>query len=381
MPIARVFPSSRIAAAAVIVGLSTLGCGKDARPDAATDQAAADTKTDEPAALPPLTQAELAELYSTAKARFEAVANLPRDSRAELEADLRRVANEAEDAHLRANASLLLGHMAEAHGDQRSAISFYRQAAELIPDDADPHIVLALALAKDQRWDEAIAEQRKVVEAIPDDLVGWLVFGELHVKAGKLDQAAQVYAAYELRRKGLLDGLTLTRGGEYVKDEAERAACALALAAAVDIGTARGLMYALDSDPSPAVRAAVAAVMGEQRLLGYQKLLKDKLASETDAEAKEAIEWALAEIERDSVETPPGPVPESIAEAVEAEAKALAEAQAADEQAPTDEQAESAGEQAPAAGEQAEGAGEQAQAAGEGAKSAGEQAEAAGVGE
>src|SRR5690606_145160 len=108
-----------------------------------------------------------------------AVVNLPEESRIELAGNLQRVANESEDAHLRANASLLLGAMAEANQDQRAAISYYRQAAELIPDDADTHIVLALALARAERWDEAIEEQAKVVQAIPDDLVGWLVLGEL----------------------------------------------------------------------------------------------------------------------------------------------------------------------------------------------------------
>jgi tetratricopeptide (TPR) repeat protein len=327
MRIASVLPP-RIAAAAVIACLTSFGCGKDAQPEATAGKAEAGEQAPEPAPPPALTQEQLAELYSTAKARFEAVANLPEESRLELAADLQRVANEAEDAHLRANASLLLGAMAEARNDQRSAISFYRQAAELIPDDADTHIVLALALAKAERWEEAIAEQWKVVQAIPDDLVGWLLLGELHVKSGDLEEAAKVYGAYEARRTGLLDGLTLKKDGEYVKSEDERAACAEALAPAIDIGTARALLYALDSDPSPVVRASIAATMGEQRLLGYQKLLKDKLASESDADAKKAIEWALAEIEREGVETPPEQVPEAIAKQVEEEAKKLAEAEA-----------------------------------------------------
>ncbi|HVH99131.1 MAG TPA: hypothetical protein VM869_10485, partial [Enhygromyxa sp.] len=312
-------------AAAVLACLTSFGCGKDAKPDATAEGAEAGEQTPEPPPLPPLTQEQLAELYRNAKDRYEAVATLPEGAAIEL--DLQRVANEAEDAHLRANASLMLGAIAEARNDQRTAISFYRQAVELIPEDADTHIVLALALAKAQRWDEAIVEQWKVVEAIPDDLLGWLVLGEMHVKGRKLDEAVNVYGAYELRRKGLLDGLTLKQDGEYLKNEAERAACAQALAPAVDNGTALGLMYALDSDPSPLVRTAVVSVMGEQRLLGYQKLLKDKLASEADAEVKEAIEWALSEIEREGVETAPGVVPESLAKQVEAEAAALAAAE------------------------------------------------------
>jgi tetratricopeptide (TPR) repeat protein len=232
------------------------------------------------------------------------------------------VANEAEDAHLRANASLLLGSLFEQRGDQRAAISFYRQAQELIPDEVGPYIVLALALSKAGRWDEAIAAQWIVVEMIPDDLVGWLLLGELHVKGGKLEEATQVYTAYEQRRKGLLDGLTLKQDGKYVEDEAERAACAEALAPAIDNGTALALMYALDSDPSPVVRERVATIMGEQRLLGYAKLLESKQATETDASVKEAIGWAIAEIQREPVETAPGPIPESLVKQVEAEVAA-----------------------------------------------------------
>jgi tetratricopeptide (TPR) repeat protein len=335
---------------------SAPGCGKDAKPEVTGE---ADTSAPQPAE-PPLTPEQLETVYHSSKARIEATATLPEASVAEIEGDLRRVAEQAEDVHLRANASLLLGHLFEARQDQRAAISYYRQAAELIPDEVEPHIVLALALARSERWDEAIAEQYLVVEMIPDDLVGWLLLGELHVKGGKLDEATTVYGAYELRRKGLIDGLTLKQGGEYVKDEDERAACALALAPAIDNGTALALMYALDSDPSPQVRARVAQVMGEQRLSGYEKLLRDKLAGAEEQELREAIEWALAEIERDGVETAPGPVPESIAKQVEAEAeaqKAKAEAEAeAEEQGgaagegadPPDQGAEAKSEDAPA---------------------------------
>ncbi|PRQ06398.1 hypothetical protein [Enhygromyxa salina] len=328
--------TARIAASSVVACLCvclSAGCGKDAEPGANADKADAGPDADKPPALPALTQAELEALYVASKGRFEATIELPDAAFQEIKADLMRVASESEDVHLRANASLLLGGMHEARDDQRSAISFYRQAIELIPEEAAPHIVLALALSKDQKWDEAIAEQWIVVEMIPDDLVGWLLLGEFQVKGGDLEEAAKTYGAYELRRKGLLDGLTLKHEGEYVKDEAERAACAEALAPAVDNGTALALLYALDSETSPVVRERVAAIMGEQRLLGYQKLLEAKLATEPVAEVKQAIEWALAEIQRDPIETAPGPVPEAIAKQVEAEAAAQAAAAGAAEPA------------------------------------------------
>ena len=42
---------------------------------------------------------------------------------------------------------LLLGSVAEQRGDRRTAISFYRQATTLLPDEAEVHAVLAVALA------------------------------------------------------------------------------------------------------------------------------------------------------------------------------------------------------------------------------------------
>lgn len=312
---------------ATVCSIAGSGCGKSA-PVAQEEAPAKDPKAEaEPPPPPPLTKEQAEEQYLRSKARIEATEKLPDESFAEIEADLKRVANEAEDPHLRANASLLLGSQYEARGDQRSAISYYRQAQELIPDEVGPYIVLALALSKASRWEEAAAAQWIVVEKIPDDLMGWLLLGEMLFKSGQEKEAAEVYTAYELRRKGLLDGLTLKKDGEYVENEAERAACVEALAPAVDNGTALALMYALDSDPSPLVRGTVASIMGEQRLLGYAKLLANKQASETDAEVKKAIEWAIAEIERDPVETAPEPVPESLVKQVEAEVAAASAAE------------------------------------------------------
>ena len=311
-------------ACACVVGT---GCDKPVDPAVAIGEGPAE-KPQEPAA-PVLTPAQLEQLYLDTKARVEATEELPEASFEAIKADLMQVASEAEDVHLRANASLLLGSLHEGRGDQRAAISFYRQATELIPEEVGTHIVFALALSKDQKWDEAIAAQWKVVNMIPDDLMGWLLLGELHVKGGKSEEAAKVYGAYEMRRKGLLDGLTLKQGGEYVQDEGQRAACAEALVVANDNGTSLGLMYALDSDPSPVVRERVAAIMGEQRMIGYRKLLETKLGSEPNDAVKEAITWAISEIDREPVETAPGPVPEDLTSMVEAEALALAKAAAA----------------------------------------------------
>ena len=65
----------------------------------------------------------------------------------ELGPGLREIADNAAEAPLRANASLLLGTLHERAGDRRTAISFYRQTLALLPNEIEPRRVLALALA------------------------------------------------------------------------------------------------------------------------------------------------------------------------------------------------------------------------------------------
>ncbi len=227
-------------------------------------------------------------------------------------AELRAITNEAQDVHLRVNAALLIGAMHQERGQWAEAADAYRRATTLLPDDAGPW--MALARAEAQRGDrtaEAIAAQETALELDPDNLENFLALGELLVKADRKDDATKIYAKYEVRRKGLIDGLTLTKDGNYLVSIDERIACAEALAAAADMGTAVALMYALDKDPEPRVRTAVASVMGLQRLAGYKEFLVKALAKETDADVKQEIVAAIAEIERDPVELPRGPAPET----------------------------------------------------------------------
>lgn len=298
--------------------LSGVACG-GSEPDPGSAKAGTKSQPAPPEKPPEpeLTQEQLLDLYESAKTRVEAVTQIGDESYAQLDRDLRKVAEKAESAALRANASLLLGSVAEQRGDRRTAISFYRQATTLLPDEAEVHAVLAVALAGDAQWTDAIASQWRVVELVPDDLQAWLLLGEMQIKGGEAEAATLTYAAYELRRKGLLDGLTLKKDGQYVVGEDERVGCANALAPAADNGTALGLMYALDSESSGKVRAAIAGVMGEQRLLGYKKMLETKLPDEPDAEAREVMKWAIDEITRDGVDTTPASIPEDLAKAVE----------------------------------------------------------------
>lgn len=267
-----------------------------------------------PKAEPAPAAESLAERYLTAKERMAAL--MPEDKAGpkrlleELGPGLREVAEKAAEVPLRANASLLLGTLYERAGDPRSAISFYRQTAALVPAEIEPKRVLALALAADGQFAEAIPEQETVVKDDPDDLEAWLLLGEFNVKAGRADEGAKAYAAYELRRKGLIDGLTLqNKDATFVMPVDQRAACARALIPARDNGTALALLYALERDPDPVVRLALAEAMGTQRLAGYKTLLTAKAAAETHAEAKAAMLWALQEIERDPLDARPGPAP------------------------------------------------------------------------
>lgn len=223
--------------------------------------------------------------------------------------DLKRIANSARDPHLRANASLLLGSVLEATGDREQAVSFYRHAAKIVTDDAGPHMALALALAAQGKHGEAATVQRRVVELDPDNLENWLALGEMLVKAGDEQGATEAYAAYELRRKGLIDGLTLKQDGQFKVGPDDRAACALALAAASDNGTALALLYALGSEPEASVRVAIARTMGIQRLRGYREPLEKHLRDEKDAEVREVVGWALGEIVRDPIDTKPARAP------------------------------------------------------------------------
>lgn len=216
---------------------------------------------------------------------------------------LEGIANGAGAPPLRANASLLLGQMFETRGDPRKASGFYQHAAKLVPDDAGPHMALAGALARADDVPAAIEAQATATDLDPDNLENWLALGELKIRGGDEEGAVGAYAAYELRRKGLIDGLTLhDEAGTYVVGVEDRIGCANALAAAADQGTAMALIYALHSDPEPRVRATIARVMGTHRLASYLPVLKASAEKETDPDAKEAVAWALSEIARDPVE-------------------------------------------------------------------------------
>lgn len=301
------------ALAVLVGGLAAPGCGDGAParepvPNPAPPPAAPDGKADAKAdAGAPLDDDAAAERYLAIKAQLEADPGVARGPKfPALRAELEGIANGAPGKPMRANAALLLGAMLETRGDHQKAAGYYQHAATLIPDDAGPQMALAVASAAAGDLAAAAEAQDRAAALDPDNLENWLALGELRLRAGDQEGAAQAYVAYELRRKGLIDGLTLHDAeGTPVVSAEERMGCAEALAAAADQGTGFALIYALRRDPDPRVRATVARVMGIQRLSMFLPVLQTQATQETDPDAKAAVGEALAEIARDPVKIEP----------------------------------------------------------------------------
>ncbi|MEM9462632.1 MAG: hypothetical protein AAGF11_51265 [Myxococcota bacterium] len=255
----------------------------------------------------PLDDDAAAEAYLGIKAKFEADPAVAQGSQfPAFKKTLDGITNGSGAKPMRANAALLLGAMVDARGEPTQAAGYYEHAATLIPDDAGPYMALAVSYAASKNFVEAVKAQEDAARLDPDNLENWLALGELRMRAGDEDGSVQAYLAYEKRRKGLIDGLTLhDEEGTYVVPPADRVGCAEALAAAPDQGTAVALVYALRREPEPTVRAAVARVMGIHRLETYLPVLQTQSKEEADPAAKEAVDWALAEIARDPVKMDP----------------------------------------------------------------------------
>lgn len=299
--------------------LLVLACESEPAQPAPTGSKEGNATTDPDLAGPkPMTEDQFARLTEQWRDRVVAdptLANTADFFRAK--DDLMRVSNEAKDIHLRANASLLLGLLYEGRTDVKAAIAQYQHAAKLVPDDAGPHMALALALGADKQFKDAAGAQKTATTLDPDNLENWLVLGELLVKSGDKEAGVAAYVDYERRRKGLIDGLTLKdKQGAFLVGPPERVGCAEALASATDQGTAIALTYAFKSDPDPMVRSAAAEVMGLQRLTFYKPALEAALPTAA-GEVKESVAWALAEIDRDPVMPKRPELPPEVAQAAE----------------------------------------------------------------
>jgi tetratricopeptide (TPR) repeat protein len=296
----------------VLGGLVAPGCGggtpdREPVPNPERKEPAEADAASKGGAEAPLDDDAAAERYLAIKAQLEADPELAKGSQfPALRAELEGIANGAQAKPMRANAALLLGAMLETRGEHPKAAGYYQHAATLIPDDAGPQMALAVAHAAAGDHAAAAKAQEQAATLDPDNLENWLALGELRMRAGDKEGATQAYVAYELRRKGLIDGLTLhdDQGTPVVSAE-ERIACAESLAAAADQGTGFALVYALRRDPDPKVRATVARVMGIQRLDMFLPVLQTQATQETDADAKAAAEEAIGEIARDPVKIEP----------------------------------------------------------------------------
>lgn len=219
---------------------------------------------------------------------------------------LRDVVEGAKDPHLRANACILAASLYDAKKEYATALSYYRQAIALVPQEPSGYALSALTLAKLSRFEDAVKMQRELVRRDPDDLQGWLLLGELNTRAKQPERAAKAYAAYETRRSGLLEGLTRKNAdGAYALDVSHRRECVHALAAAPDAGTSLALVYALQSEPDASVRGAIVEVMHDQRFAGYLRPLKEWKVKEKDAALVKQIDAAIAAISADPVKTRP----------------------------------------------------------------------------
>lgn len=292
--------SLRVGALMAVFALS--GCDDGPKRDPVPSPPAP-TEPAESKAETPLDDDAAADRYLEIKAEVDRDPGIVTGDRfATIKSDLESIANGAGTPQLRANAALLLGSLFQARGEALRASGYFQHAATLVPNDAGPHMALARALAVSGDTEGALKAQSQAATLDPDNLENWLALGELHMRAGDRDSAVQAYGGYELRRKGLIDGLTLHDGeGTYVVGVDQRVGCANALAAAADQGTGVALVYALRTDPEPAVRAEVARVMGLHRLEIYLPVLKTQVAEEKDPDVVEALQWALAEIARDPV--------------------------------------------------------------------------------
>ena len=84
---------------------------------------------------------------------------------------------------------LALAALAEADGDAPAALALYREAVGLAPRAVLPRFNLARALARAERWDEALAEYESVRAAHPGFLPAWLGLGLTQARRGETEAA------------------------------------------------------------------------------------------------------------------------------------------------------------------------------------------------
>lgn len=76
-----------------------------------------------------------------------------------------------------------------ADGDLDAAIEKYRESIAADPNFADSYEGLSMALADQERWDEAIAAAKKVVELTPDEQLAYTNVSRIYQRAGNVPEA------------------------------------------------------------------------------------------------------------------------------------------------------------------------------------------------
>lgn len=85
------------------------------------------------------------------------------------------------------------GHSAAWDHDWITAIDAYSRAVQAIPDDADAHINLGLALLNDGQLDRSLKVYRRAHQLAPDDPVPLERTADVLERMGKLEEASQQY--------------------------------------------------------------------------------------------------------------------------------------------------------------------------------------------
>jgi Flp pilus assembly protein TadD len=80
-------------------------------------------------------------------------------------------------------------HVAE--GNLEAAVATYREALDLDPNYADALEGLSMALADLERWEEAIAAARRVVELTPADQLPYTNLSRIYQRAGDVPKAEE----------------------------------------------------------------------------------------------------------------------------------------------------------------------------------------------
>lgn len=93
-----------------------------------------------------------------------------------------------------ADARLELGQLLLAAGRHADAESALREAALLARDAPAPRLLLAFALTRNGKLDEAAAQLRKLLERHPGHADAWFNLGNVHRARGALDDAARCFA-------------------------------------------------------------------------------------------------------------------------------------------------------------------------------------------